>query len=228
MALNDGDNYGKLALFTVADASAPSSAKAASAIESDQFISSQFTLLGQGGSSVERGSVQLIPVGNAVLYIRPIWITGGQNASQEYPRYRFIAAVAGDNAVLGYNVKDAVTALLTGNETQLQKDVQGGRSITNIVPPAGNASSTTTTTVPSGAPVTAPPTNATATQLLSSAQQEFDAADAALQANPPDFAAYEEHIRAAKADVVAASGKIAAERSPSAPSTTTPTTAPSP
>jgi uncharacterized membrane protein (UPF0182 family) len=229
MALNDGDNYGKLALFTVADASAPSSLKAASAIESDQFISSQFTLLGQGGSSVERGSVQLIPVGNTVLYIRPIWITGGQNAAQEYPRYRFIAAVTGDRAVLGYNVKDAVTALLTGNDTQLQKDVQGGRSITNIVPPTGGGTaSTSTTTAPSGPPATPPPGNATATQLLGQAQQEFDAADAALQANPPDFAAYEQHIRAARADVVAASGKITADRSPSAPSTTTPKSAASP
>src|SRR5262249_59753777 len=121
-------------LLTVADASAPSSSKAASAIESDQFISSQFTLLGQGGSAVERGAVQLIPVGNTVLYIRPIWITGGQNASQEYPRYRFIAAVTGDRGVLGYNVKDAGPALRTGKDTQLQKDAQGGRATTSTGP----------------------------------------------------------------------------------------------
>jgi uncharacterized membrane protein (UPF0182 family) len=228
MALNDGDNYGKLALFTVADASAPSSSKAASAIESDQFISSQFTLLGQGGSAVERGAVQLIPVGNTVLYIRPIWITGGQNASQEYPRYRFIAAVTGDRAVLGYNVKDAVTALLTGNDTQLQKDVQGGRSITNIVPSGGNGntSSSTTSTVPTTGPtVTVPPGDQTPAQLLASAQQEFDAADAALHQSPPDFTAYELHIRTAQADVAAAAAKLSGSTSSS---TTTTTTAPGP
>ena len=56
--------------------SAPSPAQAATLIQSDQFISSQFTLLGQRGSQVIQGDVQLIPIGNAIMYVRPVWILG--------------------------------------------------------------------------------------------------------------------------------------------------------
>jgi len=47
-ARTDGENYGKLVVYSVADSTAPSPAQAATAILSDQFISSQFTLLNQG------------------------------------------------------------------------------------------------------------------------------------------------------------------------------------
>jgi uncharacterized membrane protein (UPF0182 family) len=206
VARNDGDNYGKLIVYNVADASAPSGFKAASAIESDQFISSQFTLLGQGGSDVEKGNVQLIPIGDAVLYVRPIWITG--QGTQPYPRYRFTAAVIGDRAVLGYDVQDAITALVTNTPTRLQRDVQGGRSITAIVPGGstdGNgATSTTTTTAPSG---TQPPSNATAAQLLAEADAQFRAADAALAAGK--LGEYQAHISQAQTDVRRAAALLA-------------------
>jgi len=205
-ALNDGPDYGKLVLFTVGDASAPSSFKAASAIESDQFISSQFTLLGQGGSAVEKGNVQLVPIGDSVLYLRPIWITG--EGQQPYPRYRFIAGVVGDRAVLGYDVADVVEALLTGRETRLQADVRGGRSITDIAPGEGDGSPTTTTTVPSSTPTTAPDAGATPSELLRTAQREFAAADAALKAGR--LGEYEQRIAAARAAVSAAATRLGA------------------
>ncbi|MFM7224241.1 MAG: UPF0182 family protein [Actinomycetota bacterium] len=205
-ALNDGPDYGKLVLFSVADSSAPSSFKAASAIESDQFISSQFTLLGQGGSSVEKGNVQLVPIGDSILYLRPIWITG--EGQQPYPRYRFIAAVVGDRAVLGYDVADVTEALLTGGETRLQADVRGGRSINDVGPDGGGGGSgpgTTTTTVPT-TPTTGPAADATVSQLLQTAQREFAAADAALKAGR--LGEYEQRIAAARAAVSAAASRV--------------------
>ena len=95
----DGENYGKLVVVRVPTTSAPSPAQAATLIESDQFISSQFSLLDQRGSKVMRGDVQLIPIGNAILYVRPIWITGEGEAA--VPALPFVAAVVGDQAVLG-------------------------------------------------------------------------------------------------------------------------------
>ncbi|HMC67556.1 MAG TPA: hypothetical protein VKJ07_00245, partial [Mycobacteriales bacterium] len=164
-------------MYLVPNSAAPSSAKAATAIESDQFISSQFTLLGQAGSKVERGEVQLLPIGNAVLYVRPIWVTG--QGPQPYPRFRFLAAVAGDRAVLGCDVNDAVTALLSGNQTRLQQlgAVACGRPDINATPqPNGSTTTTTTPTTPGSQP----PSNATVSQLLAAAQHEFDLANQAL------------------------------------------------
>ncbi len=84
-AESDGDNYGKLVLYQVPNTSAPSPSQAATLIQSDQFISSQFTLLGSAGSRVIQGNVQLIPIGNAIMYVRPVWILG--EGTTTFPRY---------------------------------------------------------------------------------------------------------------------------------------------
>ena len=62
--------------------------------------------------------------------VRPADLDHRARASQPFPRYRFVAAVVGDRAVLGYDVNDAVTALVTGSPTQLQQRRRraGGRS----------------------------------------------------------------------------------------------------
>ena len=117
-AQSDGDNYGKLVVYEVPNTSAPSPGQAATLIQSDQFISSQFTLLGSSGSRVIQGDVQLMPIGDSIMYVRPVWILG--EGSSTFPRYKFVAAAVDQRAVLGFDMNDAVTALVTGNPTRLQ------------------------------------------------------------------------------------------------------------
>jgi uncharacterized membrane protein (UPF0182 family) len=194
-ARTDGENYGKLVVYSVADSTAPSPAQAATAILSDQFISSQFTLLNQGGSHIDQGQVQLIPVGNAIVYVRSVLVEG--QGSQTFPRYRFVVAATGDEAVLGLDVNDAITGLLTGKPTQAERIVKNGGSLTNLNPsnPGGGTTTTTTTpTTPTSGPP--PPTNASAQTLLNAAQVEFDAANAALAAK--DLGRYQEHVQKAQ------------------------------
>lgn len=202
-AQSDGGNYGKLVLYQVPDTSAPSPGQAATLIQSDQFISSQFTLLGSQGSRVIQGNVQLIPVGNAIMYVRPVWILGEGNTT--FPRYEFVAAAVGQRAVLGYDMNDVVTALSTGNATQFQSS--GG--VKNGLGQGTNSGSTTTTTttVPNTGPtVTAPASTATAAQLLQDAQTQFDAANAALAAQ--NLAGYQAAIARARTDVQQAYAKL--------------------
>jgi hypothetical protein len=221
VARSDGDNYGKLVVYDVPDTSIQSPSQAASAIESDQFISGQFTLLGQGGSKLLRGEVQLIPIGNALLYVRPYWVEG--QATQTYPRFRFVAAVAGDRAVIGYDINDAVTALVTGRETQLQRDVLSGKLITDVNTGGGGGggATTTTTTTPGGPPVTQPPSNASVDQLLQDAQRESDLANAALARQ--DFAGFGAHYKQSLALVADARAKL---RSSASTTTSTPVARP--
>jgi uncharacterized membrane protein (UPF0182 family) len=181
-ARTDGDNYGKMVVHEVADPSAQSPGQAATLIESDQFIGSRFTLLDQAKSHVIRGDVQLIPIGGAVLYLRPIWILG--EGTQTFPRFSFVAAAVGDQAVLGYDVKDVVDTLIEGPnaQTRYEREVASGRATTPgtapVNPPANGSSTTTVPTTPGTG--TQPPPNATADELLQAAVREFDAADAAL------------------------------------------------
>jgi hypothetical protein len=213
MARNDGENYGKLVVYNVANPDARSTVVAATAIESDEFISSQFTLIGQRGASVERGAVQLIPIGNTVLYVRPIWVTG--EGGQPYPRYRFVAAVVGDRAVLGFDINDAVNALLTGGRTEVERRFRSGESTDQ--PPGNGTTTTTTTTPPATTPGTGtqPPADATAADLLRQAQAAFDAADAALRAGR--LGEYERQIAEARRLVADATRRLGEP----APTTTT-------
>jgi uncharacterized membrane protein (UPF0182 family) len=214
-ARSDPGHYGQIVLYNVTNTQAPSPSQAATAILSDQFISQQFTLLGQGGSAVLPGAVQLIPVGNTVVYFRPIWLVG--EGSSTFPRFKFVAAALGGRAVLGIDVNDAVTALVNNTETQLQKDVLSGTPIGSITGPGQTpGSSTTTTTLPGGG-TTPPPNNASVEQLLAAAAHEFDLANQALARQ--DLAGYQQHVKAAQQDVQAAQQK--AGGSPSASSTTT-------
>jgi len=215
---SDPNDYGKLMLYQVPNPTAPSPGQAASLIQSDQFISSQFTLLGTQGSRVIQGSVQLIPIGNAIVYVRPVWILGSGSAT--FPRYLAVAAALGSRAVLGDNMQDAIQALLTGGRTDFQR-VGGVSSNPNAT------GSTTTTTVPGGGgpATTSPPASASVDTLLLAAQREFAAANAALRQG--DLAGYQQHNAAAQADVNAAIAKSGGS-APAAttPATTTPTTKP--
>jgi uncharacterized membrane protein (UPF0182 family) len=218
-ARNDPGHYGEMVLYRTNDSTALSPAQAASSIESDQVISSQFTLLDQAKSRVIRGDVQLIPIGNTILYVRPIWVEG--EGAQTFPHFRFVAAVVGERAVLAANVADAVEALLKGTTPSIQNPTQGGSSQTTTptTTPTTRPGSTTTTTAPTGG-------TPTVAELLQRANAEFAAADAALKAS--DLVGWAMHIQAARelvnqANTLAAAGGGA---NGSTPSSTTSTTVP--
>jgi uncharacterized protein len=218
-AQSDGDNYGKLVVYEVPNTSAPSPAQAASLIQSDQFISSQFTLLGSAGSRVIQGDVQLLPIGNSIMYVRPVWILG--EGSQTFPRYKFVAAAVDQRAVLGYDMNDAVTALVTGNRTRLQ--TLGGVKSDGTIDSGGTTNTSTTTTTAPGTPTTKPSAKESVDQLLQQALDEYQAGEAAL-ANK-DLAGYQSHIAQAQALTAQALAKSGASTSTTAPPATTSTTA---
>src|SRR5206468_3074063 len=97
---------------------------------------------------VIQGDVQLLPIGDAIMYVRPVWILG--EGSTTFPRYEFVAAAVGQRAVLGYDMTDAVTALLSGDPTRLQtsggvKSITQAGTSTTVAP---RSAATTTTGAP--------------------------------------------------------------------------------
>ncbi len=79
-------------------------------INSTAEISRQLTLLDQRGSSVISGSLQLIPVGDSILYIRPLYVEG--RGASSFPQFRFVVVFTpGQQAVLASSVEDGLNQL---------------------------------------------------------------------------------------------------------------------
>ena len=152
-AKSDPGSYGKLQAFVMPQgANVFGPVQVANNIQSDTNLSREFTLLSQGGSSIVKGNIQVIPVGNSLVYVQPIFV---QQSAQGYPQFRFVVVFTqGKNPVFNSTVNAALNDLFNG-----------------VTPTAPTTPSTPTTPTP----------NATVQQLLNAAAQEFASADTALK-----------------------------------------------
>jgi hypothetical protein len=165
------ETYGQLTVYSVADPLPPGPATVAAEIESTPEISSAITLLDQQGSDVVFGTLQVLPIGDGLIYVRPLYVRPDDtNAKQVFLR-RMIAWY--DNrAVIASTLSEAINRLFPSAELDLG-DVVGGD---------GEPVEPETPTEPVG--------DETAAELLIQADALFEEADAALAESPPDFATY--------------------------------------
>ena len=190
-AKSDPSNYGKLEAFVMPQGSNVNGpVQVANAIQSDQKISAQFTLLSQGGSTITRGQIQLIPVGTSIVYVQPIYVQ--QSTSQGYPRFSFVVVFTqGKNPVMANTVNEGINNLF--NIT----------TPTTTPPNNGGGTTTPSTTTPS---TTAPAGNQTVASLLQQAQQKFNDAQTALTQG--NLSLYQQDIQAAQQLVNAAQQQL--------------------
>ena len=219
VARSDPAHYGQMVVYNVPDANVPSPAQAASAIESNPQISKAFSLLGTGGSTLDKGTVQLIPMGDTLLYVRPILVTG--SSSQTFPRFQYVAVSVGDQQYLAFNMDNAIRAVLT-RQVPLEETNAGNPNGSTSGNVGGGPSTTTTTTVPGS--TTPPPANSSVSALLAAASREFQLATQAY--NNHDLGGYQTHNARGAAYVAQAESKLNAASTTTLPSGTTTTTKP--
>ncbi|MBM3658816.1 MAG: UPF0182 family protein [Actinobacteria bacterium] len=173
-AKSDRRNYGKLESFVMPQSqSVTGPVQAALEINQDTAIRSQLTLLERGDSRLVRGSVQLIPVGNSILYVQPIYVENEGSAS--FPVYQFVAVFAqGRDPVIASTVNEAIGQLFPAT-----------------------ADATDGTESPGDTSTPTPTTPSTVQDLLQQAAQKFTDADAALKAG--DLGKYQTLVREAQA-----------------------------
>ena len=88
VAKSDGDNYGKLQVFTMPRSNLPNGpALVQGEIQSAEEVSRQESLLGAGGSRVSYGSLAAIPIDNGLVWVRPFYVTSTQT---DLPNLRFV------------------------------------------------------------------------------------------------------------------------------------------
>jgi uncharacterized membrane protein (UPF0182 family) len=193
---SDPGQYGKLQSFVM-----PNGQSVLGPVQVDNqiirtpAISTAITLLNQQGSKIIQGSMQLIPVGNSIMYVRPFYAQGRNTGS--YPQFQFVAVFTqGKTAECAPTVSQALNQLFAS--PQVSTPCSAGLAGTIAGNGGGGSSSSTTTTAPPStttpnsttppSTTTVPPSSGSRQDLLNQAVATYDQAQAALRAG--DFARY--------------------------------------
>jgi uncharacterized protein len=131
VARSDPQNYGQMTAFEMPQGqSVLGPVQIDNRIKSTTDITRELSLLNQQGSTVIQGSLQLIPVGNSILYIRPFYVQGAGTSS--FPQFRFVVVAYGDQDPVRANTVEEGLAILFG-----QAPPQPTTDGTPATPPAG-------------------------------------------------------------------------------------------
>lgn len=120
-ASSDPDSYGKLTTYIVEDPSGnlpDGPLRVAGQAESTEAISRRISLdnVGDGGTQVRFGDLQLIPVGDGLIYVRPYYVAVPQNSADvgSVTEYRAVIVSYNDRAVLEPTITQALARLFPG------------------------------------------------------------------------------------------------------------------
>ncbi|MGI8426145.1 MAG: UPF0182 family membrane protein [Actinomycetota bacterium] len=161
-------------------------------INADPAFSRERTLLGTAGSNLQFGDLLVIPLGDAILYVQPIFLQADNNA---IPELKFVALASGEKVVLGKSLPEAIQRLV------------------------GNAAPGTPVQPPDGAAPTPQP-GSSASSLAAQALDHLTKADAAARAG--DWATYGNELAAAKQALQGAAPEATPTPTPAATPTTKP------
>jgi uncharacterized membrane protein (UPF0182 family) len=109
-ARNDPATYGQVRAYRFpSETTIFGPAQIEGRIDQDPIISSQFTLWSQAGSSVIRGNLIVVPVGESLLYLQPVYL---QSRSAAFPEFQKIIVASPTTIVWGDSLREALEALL--------------------------------------------------------------------------------------------------------------------
>ncbi len=202
------------------------------AIRSNNEISSELTLLNQGGSQVVLGQVEAIPINQTLLYVEPIYV---ESTGNPVPTLHDVVVVYNSTAFHSGNASldKALCNVTNADGTTHPFEMYCNTAAANepstpLTPTAGSGSGSTTTTTtpattPSSSPTTVPtaPSGSTAQGLLAQAQAQFSAAQSALKGG--NLAGYAADIANAQQLVNQAEALLGSSGT-KAPTSTAPTT----
>lgn len=126
-ASSEPDTYGQLTTWVVQpgdDNQLPDGPlRVASDAESTELISLRISRDNEGGTGVEFGDMQIVPVGDGLIYIRPYYVTVSQTGSRVSQTTEFRAVIVSyDNeAVLHPTISEALEDLFPGFDGDLDE-----------------------------------------------------------------------------------------------------------
>ena len=87
MARNDGANYGQLIVYTMPkNKTVYGPMQIEAQIDQNTEISKEFSLWASSGSTYKRGDLFVIPIGNSLMYVEPVYLEASNQAIPEVKR----------------------------------------------------------------------------------------------------------------------------------------------
>ena len=183
-ARQDAPNYGATRVYRFpADTTIFGPAQIEARIVQDPQISQQFTLWSQGGSTVIQGNLIVVPVGDSLIYLQPVYLQSQQSA---FPEFQRIIVASPREVVWGETLAEALDLLLEAEGSGGPGPSRAARRPRRRRRPASPTGPTPT--VEPGDPL---PTDVPG--LIEYANRHFELAQAALRDG--DFARYGEEQR---------------------------------
>jgi uncharacterized membrane protein (UPF0182 family) len=152
VAKSDPDSYGKLEAYVMpADLNVAGPIVIGSEMQSEPAVAQAETFLGQAGSKVKLGNIVMLPIGDSIIAVRPMYAQGEGETS--FPQLRKVVVWHAGDVRIGDTLQDALTQLF------------------GAAPPTQEQG-------PNGSP--GPQPAQSVSDLLAKASAEFEAADKAL------------------------------------------------
>jgi uncharacterized membrane protein (UPF0182 family) len=193
--------YGQLTTYIVEEVNGrlpDGPLRVAGQAESTEEISRRISLdnVGDGGTEVAFGDLQLIPVAGGLIYVRPYYVSVPQNSAQvgAVTEYRAVIVSFNDRSVLESTVSEGLAALFPGFESDV------GDAIDEPTEPGGDDDAADTDSDSESDPATPDPGAGSSSDdpvvLLEEADQAFLEADEALAEG--DLGLYQQKIDEAR------------------------------
>jgi hypothetical protein len=202
---NDPERYGEIEVYEIRS-STPVDGPALfnSNIQTEEEISERLTLLNQNGSTVVPGNLLLIPVGNSLLYVRPLFIEA--TGTTAVPELQLVIVGVGPEVVIADSFEAALANAIPG------LDIDLGTGLVKRDPNVSSDDDEPADTKPeSGDSETDDESSdASIEELLTRSREAFERADAALRAG--DLAGYQRWVETAAA-YIAKAQKLLSESS---------------
>jgi uncharacterized protein len=113
VGLADPHQYGELDLYEVPQGTA-GPANADAEISANKTVSSDITLLDQHGSEVLLGETLMVPIGNSMVYLRPLYASPTTNPQ---PQLQYVIGVLGKNVQIDTSLGNVLSDLLNTTVT---------------------------------------------------------------------------------------------------------------
>ena len=177
VARSDGDQYGKLRVYQFPKQSlifGPSQIEAK--INQDQLISPQITLWNQQGSTVNFGTLLVIPIEESLLYVRPLYL---RSSTGKIPELKRVIVAYGNRIVMAETLTRALVQIFGSSVAAALEPDRLENTATSIIEATSNMPE---------AIEAAMPADSTLLQLATEAAATFDRAELAQREG--DWARY--------------------------------------